>query len=165
MAYTDVQNKVSQIKLNNLALLSAKLRQGDGGSPYTAPPKDDPNRKYVPSPTKKEVANLTPKMFTPFDMNLRDEDDGIINHIITPAIHDTQMEHFKRFIENTGDSTWDLVNSGNTDMMIAKLPHTPPTEKMVIGNKLEDSPLRFRSDADRIRLMEDYAKGFRYDGT
>ena len=50
-------------------------------------------------------------------------------------------------------------------MMIAGLPYTPPTEKMVVGKKIIDSPLRFRSDADRIRLMEDYAKGFRYDGT
>jgi len=158
MAYSDVLNRVSQTKLDNLDLILAKLRQGDGGSPYTAPPKEDSNKKYVPSPGKTKVANLTPKMFTPFDMNLRDEDDGIINHIITPAIHDTQMEHFKRFIRNTGDSTWDLVNSGNTDMMIAGLPYSPPVEKMVIGKKLMDSPLRFRSDADRIRLMEDFAK-------
>jgi len=54
---------------------------------------------------------------------------------------------------------------GNNDMKIAGLPHSPPIEKMVVGKKLMDSPLRFRSDADRIRLMEDYAKGFRYDGT
>ena len=47
---------------------------------------------------------------------------------------------------------------GNNDMKIAGLPHTPPIEKMVVGNKLENSPLRFRSDADRIRLMEDFAK-------
>tara|TARA_Y100000817_G_scaffold73790_1_gene56631 strand:+ start:50 stop:943 length:894 start_codon:yes stop_codon:yes gene_type:complete len=58
-----------------------------------------------------------------------------------------------------------VQNQRNDDMKIAKLPHTPPTEKMVVGNKLMDSPLRFRSDADRIRLMEDYSKGFRYDGT
>ena len=34
-----------------------KIRQGDGGSPYTAPPKEDPNRRYVPAP-KRELANL-----------------------------------------------------------------------------------------------------------
>ena len=33
------------------------IRQGDGGSPYTAPPKEDPNRRYVPAP-KRELANL-----------------------------------------------------------------------------------------------------------
>ena len=210
MAYSDVVSRVSQIKLNNLDLILAKLREGDGGSPYTTPPKEKTG-PFVPAPKRDiastpqdgraptrlfynppydnpkmfikdkqtiedakkrfkwntgiDLANITPKMFTPFDMNLRDSDDGIINPIITPAIHDTQMEHFKRFIENTGDSTWDLVNSGNTDMMIAGLPYTPPTEKMVVGKKIIDSPLRFRSDADRIRLMEDYAKGFRYDGT
>ena len=58
MAYSDVMNKVGQIQQNNLDLILAKLRQGDGGSPYTAPPKEDPDRKYVPAP-KRELANLT----------------------------------------------------------------------------------------------------------
>ena len=33
------------------------IRQGDGGSPYTAPPKEDPNRKYVPAPKRRDLAN------------------------------------------------------------------------------------------------------------
>ena len=53
----------------------------------------------------------------------------------------------------------------NDGMKIAKLPHTPPTEKMVVGNKLENSPLRFRTDDQREQYMLDYSKGFRYDGT
>jgi hypothetical protein len=85
--------------------------------PYEAP-KEDPNNPYVPAP-KRDLANLTPKMFTPFDMNLRDDDDGIINHIITPSIRDSQMHHFKNFIKNTGESTWDL-SQANSPMMIAK---------------------------------------------
>ena len=55
MAYTDVINKVSQNQQNNLDLILTKLRQGDGGSPYTAPPKEDPDRKYVPAPKKAEL--------------------------------------------------------------------------------------------------------------
>ena len=90
--------------------------------PYKKPDKPDspwePGKSPAPSRDDK-IVNLTPKMFTPFDMNLRDEDDGIINHIITPGIHDSQMEHFKRFIKNTGDSTWDLTRA-NSPMMIAK---------------------------------------------
>ena len=53
MAYSDVMNKVGQIQQNNLDLILAKLRQGDGGSPYTAPPKEDPDKKYVPAPKQK----------------------------------------------------------------------------------------------------------------
>ncbi len=56
MAYTDVINKVSQNQQNNLDLILTKLRQGDGGSPYTAPPKEDPDKKYVPAPGKKLVS-------------------------------------------------------------------------------------------------------------
>ena len=51
-----------------------------------------------------------------------------------------------------------VQNQRNDDMKIAGLPHTPPTEKMVVGKKLMDSPLRFRTDAERIRFMEDFAK-------
>ena len=57
MAYTDVINRVSQNQQNNLDLILTKLRQGDGGSPYTAPPKEDPNKKYVPAPGKTKLAN------------------------------------------------------------------------------------------------------------
>ena len=53
----------------------------------------------------------------------------------------------------------------NNDTKMAKLPHTPPTEKMVVGNKLENSPLRFRTDDQREQYMLDYSKNFRYDGT
>ena len=53
----------------------------------------------------------------------------------------------------------------NDGMKIAKLPHTPPTEKKVVGNKLENSPLRFRTNDQREQYMLDYSKNFRYDGT
>ena len=53
----------------------------------------------------------------------------------------------------------------NDGMKIAKLPHTPPVEKMVVGKKLMDSPLRFRTDAQREQYMNDFSRGFRYDGT
>ena len=53
----------------------------------------------------------------------------------------------------------------NNDTKMAKLPHTPPTEKMVVGNKLENSPLRFKTDDQREQYMLDYSKNFRYDGT
>ena len=49
----------------------------------------------------------------------------------------------------------------NDDMKIAKLPHSPPTEKIVLPNgKLMDSPLRFKTDQERIRFMEDFSRGY-----
>ena len=56
MAYSDVMNKVGQIQQNNLDLILTKLREGDGGSPYTAPPKENPG-PFVPAP-KRDLANL-----------------------------------------------------------------------------------------------------------
>ena len=66
MAYSDIQDKLGQIKMTNINKIYSQIphvkgdlavRQGDGGSPYTAPPKEDPTRKYVPAPPKK--ASLT----------------------------------------------------------------------------------------------------------
>ena len=191
MAYSDVINKLGQIKQNNLDLINSQIPpvKGDltagkdtkqpGGipnRPYEAP-KEDPKNPYVPAPTRlasfpqeggnftekgyiydpdtgdvfintpdglindgtydvdihglfvplakqkmminQDTANLTPKMFTPFDMGVRDEEGGLIPHIITPSIRDAQMNHFKRFIKNSGESTWDL-SQGNSPMLIAK---------------------------------------------
>jgi len=179
MAYSDVINKLGQIKQNNLDLITKQIPPGKGGSPGQPydPPK--PTGPYVPSPTaptklagfpqeggnvtekgyiydpdtgdvfintpdgllndgaydvdihglfvplakqmmiNQDTANLTPKMFTPFDMGVRDEEGGLIPHIITPSIRDAQMNHFKRFIKNSGESTWDL-SQGNSSMMLAK---------------------------------------------
>ena len=49
----------------------------------------------------------------------------------------------------------------NDDMKIAKLPHSPPTEKIVLPNgKIMDSPLRFKTDQERIKFMEDFSRGY-----
>ena len=66
-----------------------------------------------------QIANLSPKDFTPFNMGIRDGGGFLLPHIITPAIRDAQMKEFKRFIKNTGDSTWDL-SQANSPMLIAK---------------------------------------------
>ena len=56
--------------------------------------------------------------------------------------------------------------SPNEGMKIAKLPHTPPKERMALPNgKMMDSPLRFKTDDEREQFMKDFSKGFRYDGT
>tara|TARA_R100000995_G_scaffold83903_1_gene61042 strand:- start:150 stop:638 length:489 start_codon:yes stop_codon:yes gene_type:complete len=98
--------------------LAQKIPPGKGGSPGQPydPPK--PTGPYVPAP-KRDLANLRPQDFTPFDMDgVRDMDGFLLPHIRTPAIRDAEMEHFKRFIKNTGTSTWDL-SQGNSSMMIA----------------------------------------------
>ena len=54
-----------------------------------------------------------------------------------------------------------VQNQNNDNMKIAKLPHTPPTEKIVLPNgKIMDSPLRFKTDEQRIRLMEDFSRAY-----
>ena len=118
----------------------------------------NPNAMASGFPYDFEGGVVTPRYFTP----PRYRQQPFL-HIRTKDITDEELFHFNNFIRSMGGGL-DTVRS-QTPLSIAKLPHSPPVEKMVVGNKLMDSPLRFRSDADRIRLMEDYAKGFRYDGT
>ena len=54
-----------------------------------------------------------------------------------------------------------VQNQRNDDMKIAKLPHSPPVEKIVLPNgKMMDSPLRFKTDQERIKFMEDFSRGY-----
>ena len=54
----------------------------------------------------------------------------------------------------------------NTGINLAKYPHTPRGEKITLPNgKMIDSPLRFRTDAQREQDMNDLFRGFKYDGT
>ena len=118
----------------------------------------NPNAMASGFPYDFEGGVVTPRYFTP----PRYRQQPFL-HIRTKDITDEELFHFNNFIKSMGGGL-DTVRR-RTPLSIAKLPHSPPVERMVVGNKLMDSPLRFKSDADRIRLMEDYAKGFRYDGT
>ena len=60
MAYSDIQDKLGQIKMTNMNEIYSKIppvkgdlavRQGDGGSPYTAPPKEKTG-PFVPAPKR-----------------------------------------------------------------------------------------------------------------
>jgi len=125
--------------------ISKDIREGDGGSPYTKPPKEKTG-PFVPAPKK---ANLSPKMFTPFDMGVRDEEGGLIPHIITPAIRDAQMNHFKRFIKNSGESTWDLSQS--------KLPTMIANQDYEIERDILDARQnkKAREDAGKDMLIDE----------
>ena len=94
---------------------------------------------------------VTPRYFTP----PRYSNQPFI-HIRTKDIKDEELFHFNNFIRSMGGGL-DTV-SRQTPLSIAGLPYSPPIERMVVGKKMIDSPLRFRTDAERIRLMEDFAK-------
>jgi hypothetical protein len=51
-----------------------------------------------------------------------------------------------------------LINPMNLQM--SNLPYTPPIERIVLPNgRMIDSPLRFKTDQERIRFMDDWVKG------
>ena len=136
MAYSDVINKLGQIKLNNLDLINSQIPpvKGDltagkdtkqpGGipnRPYEAP-KEDPNNPYTPAPPRPKLAganedmmianqSLTPKDFGPIKLY------GI-PHVRTRYIKDFEMDNFRRFIKSVTGEDFPLAQK-NKSLLIA----------------------------------------------
>ena len=56
-----------------------------------------------------------------------------------------------------------VQNQSNDKMKIAGLPHSPPVELLPIKDakgKFIPSPLRFKTDQERIKFMEDFSRGY-----
>ena len=69
------------------------------------------------------------------------------------------------FSEHDKDGKMRITESKGNKKPIAKLPHTPPMEKIVLPNgKIINSPLRFKSEKDRARELEAFSKNFKYRG-
>ena len=69
------------------------------------------------------------------------------------------------FYEPDKDGKMRITESKGNKKPIAKLPHTPPMEKIVLPNgKIINSPLRFKSEKDRARELEAFSKNFKYRG-
>ena len=134
-----------------------------GRSPYE-PYKPAPTGPFVPAPGKgkdKELAReyiydadpggvVTPRYFTPPELR---------QYFRTPSIKEIEMYHYNRFIKSLGAQAG--PNTKNLPLSIGKLPHSPPIEKIVLPNgKLMDSPLRFKTDQERIKFMEDFSRGY-----
>ena len=73
----------------------------------------------------------------------------------------------KTFYEPDEDGKMRITESKGSKKPIkmAKLPYTPPVEKIVLPNgKIIDSPLRFKSEKQRARELEAFSKNFKYRG-
>ena len=91
-----------------------------------------------------ELANLRPQDFIPFSPATRDSEGFAIPYLRTPEIRDMEMDHFKRFIKNSGESTWDLTQR-KSPMMIAK------------GKKKKKKELTIYDEAARRDAFRDMA--------
>ena len=91
-----------------------------------------------------ELANLRPQDFIPFSPATRDSEGFAIPYLRTPDIRDMEMDHFKRFIKNSGESTWDLTQR-KSPMMIAK------------GKKKKKKELTIYDEAARRDAFRDMA--------
>ena len=183
MAYSDIQDKLGQIKMTNINQIysqiphvkgdliaqgmsdeekfkkkkelkkqvrkTPKQRQSSarakdpkfqGGSPGTVFVPEE----FVPDPTAEEIQEA-----------LQDEDMREGNFLQDP-------ESINRILQIGGEALKFiprlLINPMN---QMAQLPHTPPKERIVLPNgRMIDSPLRFKTDEQRIKFMEDFSRGY-----
>ena len=157
MAYSDIQDKLGQIKMANMNQIYSKIppvkgdlavRQGDGGSPYTAAPKEDPTRKYVPAP----------KRASTFDEAMGG--GGFVGTQRTNVFINEGGEAY--ILEPNGnfkfDGLYDPVLHGpvfprvqaNDSMKIAAAPYSLNPQRIMLPNgKMEYAPLNLRSNQQK----------------
>ena len=157
MAYSDIQDKLGQIKMANMNQIYSKIppvkgdlavRQGDGGSPYTAPPQEDPTKKYVPAP----------KRASTFDEAMGG--GGFVGTQRTNVFINEGGEAY--ILEPNGnfkfDGLYDPVLHGpvfprvqaNDSMKIAAAPYSLNPQRIMLPNgKMEYAPINLRSDEQK----------------
>ena len=207
MAYSDLQEKMNQVRMNNSVLLAEKYSQGNlfpRGSderPYSKEPRAEGARKkrkfkkdQEAKKKAKEVSdNAREREWNarkergevfgdmPPDFNLMETGGKILDLLkFVPqmlirgnriATHDKPLFKTPPASGAASDNLapdWliDYMNRKDENLFQvqdrlkkAKLPHTPPNEKIVLPNgKIMDSPLKFKTDKERIKLMEDFSR-------
>ena len=171
MAYSDLQEKVNQVRMNNSVLLAEKYSQGNlfpkgsDENPYSKNPRAEGARKkrqFKKDQEAKKKAKEVSDNARQREWNARKERGEVFGDM-PPDFN--LMENLD---PNTLLQIGGAVGGGLLKLLIdpmnlqmSKLPHTPPTEKIVLPNgKLMDSPLRFKTDQERIKFMEDFSRGY-----
>ena len=160
MAYSDIQDKLGQIKMTNINQIYSQIphvkgdlavRQGDGGSPYTAPPQEDPTKKYVPAP----------KRASTFDEAMGG--GGFVGTQRTNVFINEGGEAY--ILEPNGnfkfDGMYDPSRHGNAfpplglvqandSMKIAAAPYSLNPQRIMLPNgRMEYAPVNLRSDEQK----------------
>ena len=161
MAFTDIQSKVGQNKMTNINQIYSKIppvkgdlavRQGDGGSPYTAPPQEETG-PFVPAP-KRDVA---------MDFNDAMGGGGFVGTQRTNVFINQGGEAY--ILEPNGnfkfDGMYDPSRHGNAfpplglvqandSMKIAAAPYSLNPQRIMLPNgRMEYAPVNLRSDEQK----------------
>ena len=163
MAYSDIQVKLGQKKMTNMNEIYSKIppvkgdlavRQGDGGSPYTAPPQEETG-PFVPAPPRPKLA-----------MDFKDTGLGDGGFVSTdrPNIYiNSGAEAY--ILEPNGnfkfDGMYDPSRHGNAfpplglvqannEMKIAAAPYSLNPQRIMLPNgRMEYAPINLRSDEQK----------------
>ena len=182
MAYSDTLDKLGQIKMTNINLIHSQIPHVKGDLvAQTRKDRDDARNR------KKNKINLRKQQ----DQIKADEEKRLKEDSEYYRGQDPNAKIYNKDGQEVLDDgsivvDEDMFNRGpiidpNTLLQIggaaggllrllinplggnqlAKLPHTPPTEKIMLPNgKMMDSPLRFKTDEQRERLMNDFSRGY-----
>jgi hypothetical protein len=179
MAYSDIQEKLGQQMMANSVLLAEKYSQGNlfpkgsEGNPYSKNPraqsakrkrdykkaqeekrKNQERLKDLPSDADIQTKGNMQGQLTPEEVFGEDYEGG-------PTY--LNSENLNRLLQIGGAVGGGLLRHlliNPMNLQMSNLPYTPPIERIVLPNgRMIDSPLRFKTDQERIRFMDDWVKG------
>jgi len=171
MAYSDIQEKLGQQMMANSVLLAEKYSQGNlfpkgsEGNPYSKNPRAQSakrKRDYKKAQEEKKSAKQVSDEARQREFQRRKERGEVFGDM--PPDFNLMENLDPNTLLQIGGAVGGgllklLINPMNLQM--SKLPHTPPTEKIVLPNgKMMDSPLRLKTDQERIKFMEDFSRGY-----
>ena len=168
MAYSDIQEKLGQQMMANSVLLAEKYSQGNlfpkgsEGNPYSKNPRAQSakrKRDYKKAQEEKKSAKQVSDEARQREFQRRKERGEVFGDM-PPDFNLMENLDPNSLLQIGGAVGGGLLKLliDPMNLQMSQLPHTPPIEKMVVGKKFIDSPLRFKTDAERIRFMEDFAK-------
>ena len=178
MAYSDLQEKVNQVRMNNSVLLAEKYSQGNlfpkgsEGNPYSKNPRAEGARKkraYKKAQEEKKKLPSDADIQTKGNMQGQPTPEEVFGEDYEGGPTYLNSENLNRLLQIGGSVGGGaagflrhlLINPMNLQM--SGLPHSPPLELLPIKDdkgKFLHSPLRFKTDQERIKFMEDFSRGY-----
>ena len=173
MAYSDIQNKLAQQRMANSVLIAEKYSQGNlfpkgsEGNPYSKNPRAQSakrKRDYKKAQEEKKKLPSDADIQTKGNMQGQPTPEEVFGEDYEGGPTYLNSENLNRLLQIGGTVGGGLLRHlliNPMNLQMSGLPHSPPLELLHIkddkGNFIH-SPLRFKTDQERIKLMEDFSR-------
>ena len=174
MAYSDIQSKLAETRMNNSVLLAEKFSQGNlfpkgsEGNPYSKNPRAESakrKRDYKKAQEEKKKLPSDADIQTKGNMEGQPTPEEVFGEDYEGGPTYLNSENLNRLLQIGGTVGGGLLRLliNPMDLQMSGLPYSPPLELLPNKDgkgKFLHSPLRFKTDEQRIKLMDDFSRGY-----